>query len=285
MLTGKAEQKAARYSQRGGDAQENRLLTFRRTRHVEIHAVLVVFLGSGGNVEGRERNLLRVLRGEVKQGLGDDRVIVYFLFVLIAENQHRGRRGFVEFLVLSMLARWRGRHPGIEILIALLPHPLLIETLLIHLVGQASLVLLVIVERRTRIRPPIGIVETRVSPPISTHASVAVVVAVPPGAVGPESHATTVEPTIKAAVEASRGECRTGSRTTCERTRCGTCARPRTANRLSARVAGEPATVRRKAPGMAATTGRMASAVLRRKRHRSQQESERRDENWPIHSF
>src|SRR5580658_4833972 len=105
-----------------------------RTRHVEIHAALVVFLGSGGNVEVRERNLLRVLRVEAKQGLADDRVIVYFLFVLIAENQHRGRRGFVEFLVLSMLAWRRRRQPRIEILIALLPHPLLIKALLVHLV-------------------------------------------------------------------------------------------------------------------------------------------------------
>jgi hypothetical protein len=49
-------------------------------------------------------------------------------------------------------------------------------------------------------------------------------------------------------------------------------------------VAGESTTVRSKAAGMAATTGRMTSAVLRRKQHRSQQESERRDENWPVHT-
>jgi len=166
-----------------------RLLTVVRAGHVEIHAALVVGLGSGGNVEIREWNLLRMLRVEVKQGLADDGVIVYFLFVLIAENQHRGRRGFVEFLMLSMLAWRRRSQPRIEILIALLPHPLFIKTLLVHLVGQPGLVLLVIVERRTRIRPPIGIVEPRVSPPISTHASVAVVVTVASDAAGSELHA------------------------------------------------------------------------------------------------
>jgi type IV secretory pathway TrbL component len=181
-----------------------------------------------------------------------------------------------------MLAWWRRRRPRIKILIALLPHSLLIETLLVHLVGQAGLVLLVIIERRTRIRPPIRIVETRVSPPISTHASVAVVVAVASAAISPESHTATI--TAVAAVEAARGECgmRSGAS---ERTRCGTRTRPHTAESWSAGVAGEASTVRSKAADMAATTGGMASAaMLGRKRHGDQQQHERRTEKRSMHT-
>lgn len=132
---GKGRTKSSKIFTARSYAQENLLLTGGRTRHVEIHAALVVFLSSGGNVEVRERNLLSVLRVEIKQGLANDGVIVHFLLVLISENQHRGRRGLVEFLVLAVLPRRRRRRPRIEILIALLPHPLLIKALLVHLVG------------------------------------------------------------------------------------------------------------------------------------------------------
>jgi hypothetical protein len=249
---------------------------------MEIHAALVIFLGSGGNVEVRKWNLLRMLWIEIKQGLADDRVIMYFLFVLITENQHSGRRGFVEFLVLSMLSWRRRRQPRIQILIALLSHPLLIETLLVHLVGQASLVLLVIVKRRTRIRPPIGIVEPRVSPPISTHASVAVVVAAASTAISPESHTATG--TAEAAVEASRGDCRTGSSGTTTRER-RTGARP--TERRTTRMTGKPA-VRSETTASAAkpmpAPGSVASAMLRRKGQRSQQEPKRRNHKRSMHA-
>jgi hypothetical protein len=89
-----------------------------RAWHVEINAVLVVFLGRCRYVEVRERNLLRMLRIEVPQGLADDGVIVYLLLVLVTENQHRGRCGFVEFLVLA--SRRPRRRPRVEILITLL---------------------------------------------------------------------------------------------------------------------------------------------------------------------
>ena len=48
-------------------------------------------------IEVGERNLLRPLRSEYPQRLADDRVVLHFLFVLVAEDQdgvRTGGRGF-----------------------------------------------------------------------------------------------------------------------------------------------------------------------------------------------
>jgi hypothetical protein len=103
-----------------------------RAGHVEIHAARVVLLGRRRQVEFRERNLLRVLRSEIPQGLAHDGIILHFLFVLIAENQHRGRSRLRYFFFV--LTGWRRRGLGIEILIALFAHPLLVKPLRVHLV-------------------------------------------------------------------------------------------------------------------------------------------------------
>src|SRR5271169_3495273 len=107
--------------------------------HVKIYAALVVLLGRGRQVEVRERNLLRMLWVEIPQGLADDRVIVYFLFVLVAENQHGSWSGFRHFFLV--FARRRRSRVRIQILIALMAHPLFLQALSVHLVGQTSLVL------------------------------------------------------------------------------------------------------------------------------------------------
>ena len=95
------------------------LLTLTRARHAEIDTALVVRLGRSRQVEVRERNLLRMLRREVPQNLAYDGVILHFLLVLIAENQHRGWHRFHGIL----LAGLRRRRVRIHILIALLAHP------------------------------------------------------------------------------------------------------------------------------------------------------------------
>lgn len=175
------------------------LLAFVRTGQPEIHSPLVVGLGRGRQVQVRQRNLLRMLRSEVPQRLPYDGIVLYFQPALIAEHQHRGWSGF---RTLGFMRR-RRRRPRINILIALLAHPLLIKALLVHLVGQANLVLLVLIVRRAGIPPPIRIEQT-VTPRITAAADIAG--AVIPQAVGANSDAAGM-------VEAPRGERRARSGT------------------------------------------------------------------------
>lgn len=159
-----------------------KLLTLMCAGHVKIHAALVVLLGRGRQVEVGERNFLCMLGVEIPQGLADDCVIVYFLFVLVAENQHRGRSRLRHFFFV----RRRRRRLRIEILIALLAHPLFFQALRVHLIGQAGFVLLTRVVRRTRIRPPVW-VDSAAEVRISIAPATAVNVAIAPKTVGSQS--------------------------------------------------------------------------------------------------
>lgn len=141
-------------------------MPFIRAGQAEIDAALVVGFRCGRDVEVREWNFFGMLRRERPQRLADDSVILHFLPTLIAEYQHGGRSGFGSFC----LVRGRRRRTRIQVLIALLAHPLLIEVLLVHLVGQAYLILLILIVRGAGIPPPIRI-ERAVAPRISVAAA------------------------------------------------------------------------------------------------------------------
>src|ERR1700689_5589359 len=116
------------------NAERKSLVAFAAGGNAESYSALFVGLGSRGQVEVRERNLLRVLRSEVPQRLPNNRVVVYSLLMLIAEPQHRIRQNRRTFGLTRHSAR---RHrTGVGILIAvglLLPHHLLLfEILPVH---------------------------------------------------------------------------------------------------------------------------------------------------------
>ena len=66
------------------------LLGFPGGGDAEGDAAVVVGLFRSGEVEVRERNLLRMLGREVPESLADDGVVADLLLVLIAEDQDRG---------------------------------------------------------------------------------------------------------------------------------------------------------------------------------------------------
>src|SRR5258706_5990065 len=168
ILTGKPLAQAGSYPQSGIMLNSGRdLLPFTRARHAEIDTALVVRLGRSRQVEIRQRNLLRMLRSEDPQSLAYDGVILHFLFVLIAENQHRGLRRLCGFFFT--FAGLRRRRVRIHILIALLAHPLFVQALRVHLVRQTNLAFPVLVVGRTGIPPPVRIdsaaeIRVRVAP-------------------------------------------------------------------------------------------------------------------------
>ena len=126
-----------------------------RAGHAEIDTAFIVRLGRGWQVEFGQRNLLRMLRSEDPQSLAYDGVILHFLFVLIAENQHRGLRRLRGFLFT--FAGLRRRRVRIHILIALQAHPLLVKALRVHLVRQTNLAFPVLIVGRSGIPPPVRI--------------------------------------------------------------------------------------------------------------------------------
>ena len=122
------------------------LLTFIGAGHTEFYAVIVIRLGGRGKIEFRERNLLRML-WVIRHHLSNDGVVSYFLLVLITENEHGRRVGSFRALGLA----WRRRRGArIYILVGLLAHLLFREALLVHLIGQADLILLILIGRRSR---------------------------------------------------------------------------------------------------------------------------------------
>jgi hypothetical protein len=91
-------------------------------------------------------------RRKVPQCLPYDGVILDFLFVLIAEDQHCGGSRICLFR-----SGRRRRTARVNIGIALLAHSLLLKALGVHFVGQADLVLLTLIVGGAGIPPPIGI--------------------------------------------------------------------------------------------------------------------------------
>lgn len=173
------------------------LLTFLGDWEVEVYTAIVISLLRSWKVQVRKRDFLGVLGREGPQGLADDGVILNFFLVLVAEDENRRRRGIRA--LFRMLTRRSGpcrSGPGIEILIALLAHSLLIEALLVHLIRQAVFVLLVLVGGRAVVPPPVGIDATPkigIAVAIATTVSVTIAVAVWAGA-DSKTNAGMVEP-------------------------------------------------------------------------------------------
>src|ERR1700722_2254274 len=121
--------------------------------HSEIHAAVLVDLGGCGDVQVRERNLLRPLCREAKQRVADDGVVLYFFFVLITKDQRSGRRGSSEFCVPG-LVRSRSRVSVlISTVVIVLPVTIrrarFVRTLLVHHISLGiTLVLTIVVRRR-----------------------------------------------------------------------------------------------------------------------------------------
>jgi len=161
------------------DPQRN-LLAFARTRHAEIYAAVVVGFVGRIEIEVAERNLLRPLRREYPQRLAHDRVVLHFLFVLVAEDQDGFRtcgRG---------LGSARRRRARIGILIPL-PTSLVVRA---RIIRRAS-VLLVGIRVRIVVPPPVRIdsaakIGIAVSPPPA-----AVSIAVVAESTSPDAHSHT----------------------------------------------------------------------------------------------
>jgi len=135
------------------------LLAFRSIRQTEIDTAVLVGLRSRSNIEVAERYLFRVLRREVPQRLANNGVVVNLFFTLIAEDKNRSRDNFGRVRIGALTLRWR--RAGVEILIALLAHLLIFQTLLVHLIGVSAIVVVVLIVRQARvgIPPPVGIVK------------------------------------------------------------------------------------------------------------------------------
>lgn len=159
-------------------------MPFMRTRQAEIHTALVVRLGRGWKVEIREGNLLRMLRSEVPQRPAYDGVILHFLLMLIVENQHRGRYSFRAWFLVRWLRDWA----RISVRVGGGAHSLLLKALRIHLIGEAYLVLLILIVGGIRIPPPVRIECTSVPPriPIAVKSATAVPIAVVSEAISSE---------------------------------------------------------------------------------------------------
>ncbi len=168
-------------------------MTFIGAGHTEFYAVIVIRLGGRGKIEFRERNLLRMLWREYPHHLSNDGVVSYFLLVLITENEH-GRLGSFRALGLA----WRRRRGArIYILVGLLAHLLFREALLVHLIGQADLILLILIVGGTGVPPPVGIdsaAQVRISITPTAAVSIPVTIA-PKSRIGAESQtdAGTIE--------------------------------------------------------------------------------------------
>src|SRR6202020_2330583 len=98
------------------------LLAFVGAGQAKAYSAVVVDFGGSGKIEIGKRNLLGVLRRKIPQCLSYDGVILDFLFVLIAEDQHGGGSGLCAFRLVL-----RRRAARVNILIALLTHSLLIQ--------------------------------------------------------------------------------------------------------------------------------------------------------------
>jgi len=126
---------------------------------METDAAIVVCLGGCGEVEIGEGNFFGALGSEGPERLADDGVVLHFLFVPVAEDEHGGwhDRGAFWFLITRSGSRVR-----ISVLIAvglfLAQHPLLVEALRVHIVRDGAIPLVVVVIGRTGIPPPVGIV-------------------------------------------------------------------------------------------------------------------------------
>jgi len=132
------------------------LLAFICSGRVEIDSAVLICFFCRWKVETGKGNFLGPLRGKIPERLAYDGVIFYFLCVLIAENQYGGGVSF------HSLRRLRGRRVSltVSVLVGVPAHSLLVEALLIHLVGEADLVLLILIVGRIGIPPPVGIDST-----------------------------------------------------------------------------------------------------------------------------
>jgi hypothetical protein len=133
-------------------------------RHLKIHPAIVVHPGSSIQVQLRERNLLPGLVViEHPERSTSNRIIPYFLNMLVAENQRRRGDGSGPFL----LARLRAARIHILIPfplpIVLLAQPLFFDAQRVHLAGQRKFAILIIVIRGRRVRPPVRIVVASVA--------------------------------------------------------------------------------------------------------------------------
>ena len=281
---------------------ENQLLSFARRRDAEGDAAIVIGLFGRGQVEIREWNLLRVLWGEVPQSLPDDRIVADFLVVLVAEDQDRGGKDRVRGISLGM---GYGAGLRVRILIAvgflLAHHALLLQTLLVHLVGDGEILVVVVIVRRVVIPPvpqpgiiapapprktpvPAGEAEAVVGAEDETEtvavSAVAPVKAIPKPVVKPvmqegaarETAARGVVETVGEAPVHSAGEVAATSVTAGEAA----------VTSSETTMTGEPAAMAA-AETSVTTASAVTSAALRPQRH-SQKQSERRDGNQAAHT-
>src|ERR1700687_2044303 len=128
-------------------------------RNLKIHPAIVVHPGSSIQVQLRKRNLLPGLVViEHPERTTSDRIIPYFLNMLVAENQRRRGDGSGPFLFASLRAARIHILIPCALPIVLLSHPLFSDAQRVHLAGQRKFAILIIVIRGRRVRPPIGIV-------------------------------------------------------------------------------------------------------------------------------
>jgi len=152
--------------------ESSALLGLAGVGNAERQAAVVVGFGGGGQVEIGHRNFFGVLRIEVPQRLPDDGVVADFLLVLVAEDEHGVRQNG---RALGLALRGTARRRCVDILITvglfLLHHLLLsrllfIETLLVHIFGDGSILVVICIIGRVGIPPPEGIVKSAIQPRI-----------------------------------------------------------------------------------------------------------------------
>src|ERR1700690_549599 len=153
---------------------------------VEGQAAVVVGLSGGSEVEIGEGNFFGAGGSETPEGLAYDGVVAAFLLVLVAEDQDCGRNNCGSLLFIPGVRPSHRAGTSVDILVAvgffLAAHSLLFETLLVHLVGYGSVLLVVLIVvliiGRARIPPPVGIIESAVGIGIEVATPAAVAVAI-----------------------------------------------------------------------------------------------------------
>lgn len=147
------------------------LLGLVRKGKPEGHAAVFVGFNGCGNVEIGERNSPGLLWSENPQSLADDRVVIHFLPVLIAEDEHRrghDRCSRFFFVYCVYCGAWRWVRMGVGVTVAvgffLAQHALLFQILLVHLLSKRQIVVVALIVIRVRIPPPPRIPITCIPP-------------------------------------------------------------------------------------------------------------------------